>query len=111
MAVIRKTKANISFKYSNRLKTLYKKGKIKVPTGFYGDVLTKDNTTLEHIVPHSLGGKTVEDNLVLSSSRTNNLRGNKELRLFSIKKLLKNIVVTLKMLLLKTSMEMSMLEK
>ena len=73
----------VSFGYSHKLKTLYKQGKLPtVLKGFYGDVLTKDVISLEHLKPHSKGGKTVLNNLVLSSVRNNNKRGNKPLKDF-----------------------------
>lgn len=72
----------ISFKYSSPLKTLYKKGKLPVKYGFYGDVLTLKNVSLEHLLPHSKGGKTRLDNLVLASKEKNNLRGDKDLKDF-----------------------------
>lgn len=71
---------NVTFGYSNELKTLFKSGKLKVEYGFYGDKLTKENASLEHIVPHSKGGKTETNNLALASKRMNNLRGNRDLK-------------------------------
>jgi hypothetical protein len=65
-----------TFGYSNPLKTLYKKGKFpKVEYGFYGDKLTKDTVTLEHLKPKSQGGKTELSNLVLVSANKNQERG------------------------------------
>lgn len=72
-------KYNPSFGYSSPLKTLYKQGKIPLEYGFYGDKLTKDTVTLEHIVPHSKGGKSTLSNYVLSSMNNNFKRGNKPL--------------------------------
>lgn len=70
----------ISFGYSSPLKTLFKKGKLPtVVKGFYGDVLTKENVSLEHLLPHSKGGKTRLNNLVLASKKMNNARGNESL--------------------------------
>jgi hypothetical protein len=63
------------FGYSNQLKTLYKKGKLPIKYGFYGDVLTLSNVSLEHLKPHSKGGKTCLSNLVLATKENNNLRG------------------------------------
>ena len=71
----------INFGYSNKLKTLWKKGLMpSVKYGFYGDKLTKENVTLEHLQPHSQGGKTELYNLVLASKRNNNRRGNDDIR-------------------------------
>lgn len=70
----------ISFGYSHKLKTLYKEGKLPtVKYGFYGGELTKDIVSLEHLQPHSKGGKTVLNNLVLATVENNNKRGNKSL--------------------------------
>ena len=69
----------ITFGYTNKLKTLYLKGKIKPKYGLYGDKLTKKTVSLEHILPKSKGGKTEIDNLALASMRMNNARGNQPL--------------------------------
>ena len=73
---------NTSFGYSNPLKTLYRKGKLPVKYGFYGDKLTKSNVSLEHLLPYSKGGKTNLDNLVLSTKQNNFKRGNQPLSRF-----------------------------
>ena len=72
----------LSFGYSSPLKTLFKKGKLPVKYGFYGDRLTLKNVSLEHLKPHSKGGKTTLDNLVLASKEKNNLRGDKDIKDF-----------------------------
>lgn len=72
----------IAFGYYNILKTLYQKGKIKPKYGLYGDRLTKDTVSLEHIVPKSKGGKTELSNLALASKRMNNARSNKPIKDF-----------------------------
>lgn len=74
--------SGLSFGYSSPLKTLYKKGKLPVKYGFYGDRLTLKNVSLEHLKPHSKGGKTKLDNLVLASKEKNHLRGDKDLKDF-----------------------------
>ena len=75
-----------TFGYSHPLKTLYKKGKLPtVQYGIYGDKLTKDNVSLEHLLPHSKGGRTVLDNLVLASKKNNQSRGNKPIKDFLTK--------------------------
>lgn len=66
---------NTSFGYSSPLKTLYKKGKLPVKYGFYGDELTKKTVTLEHLLPRCYGGKTELKNLVLASANKNQERG------------------------------------
>ena len=68
---------NPNFQYSSPLKTLWRKGKLQnVRYGFYGDVLTQRNISLEHLKAHSKGGKTNLTNLVLASKAKNNARGN-----------------------------------
>lgn len=70
----------ISFGYHSPLKTLYLKGKLPtVKKGFYGDVLTPKTVSLEHLQPHSKGGKTELNNLVLASKRKNRARGNDDI--------------------------------
>ena len=70
--------ANVpSFGYSHPLKTLFKKGKLPTVTkGFYGGELTKDTVSLEHLQPHSQGGRTILENLVLATKKNNNARSN-----------------------------------
>ena len=70
---------NITFGYTHKLKTLYKKGKIPLKYGFYGEELTKQNVTLEHLQCISKGGKTELDNLVLATANKNQERGNSPL--------------------------------
>ena len=74
---------NITFQYKSPLKTLWKKGELPVEYGFYGDKLTPNNVSLEHLKPHSKGGKTVLSNLVLASKQKNQARGNADIRNFT----------------------------
>lgn len=73
---------SISFgSYQSPLKTLYKKGKMpSVEFGLYGEKLTPDNASLEHLIPHSHGGKTDIANLALASKAANSARGSVPLR-------------------------------
>lgn len=71
-----------TFGYSHPLKTMFKKGQIRVPRGFYGDKLTAKNVSLEHLKPVSKGGKTEYANLVLASKDLNSQRGNQPLSKF-----------------------------
>lgn len=74
----------ISFGYNSPLKTLYKKGKMpSVEYGFYGDKLTLDNVSLEHLKPHSKGGKSALDNFVLATKENNRLRGSEDIRKYA----------------------------
>ena len=73
----------VSFGYNNQLKTLYKKGKL--PTVQYdisGRKLTKKNVTLDHVIPKSKGGKSIQENYMLATAEFNHLRGNKPLKEF-----------------------------
>lgn len=69
----------ISFGYSHYLKTYWYQGKLPtVKRGMYGGELKKkgpNKTTLEHILPHSQGGKTTINNLGLATLKNNNQRG------------------------------------
>lgn len=73
---IQNSSPNVNFGYSSSLKTLFKKGKLKITKGFYGGELTLKNVSLEHLVPHSQGGKTELSNLVLATKENNNRRSN-----------------------------------
>ena len=73
--------SNITFGYSSPLKTAWKKGLLPtVKYGIYGNKLTKKTVTLEHITPHSKGGKTVLDNLFLADRAANSRRGVKPIQ-------------------------------
>ena len=68
----------ISFGYKSVLKTEWLKGNMpSVKLGLYGGELTKKNVTLEHILPHSKGGKTELPNLALAVNVNNWSRSNK----------------------------------
>ena len=70
----------LTFGYSHPLKTAWKKGQIpQVKRGFYGEILTQRNVSLEHLLPISQGGKTQWQNLVLADNKINNARGDKPL--------------------------------
>jgi hypothetical protein len=69
-------KDRVTFGYSHPLKTMWLKNQLPtVKYGFYGDVLTTDNVSLEHLKPHCKHGKTTFANLVLASKHNNNVRG------------------------------------
>lgn len=77
--------------YNSILKTLWKRGKLaSVKRGLYGDILTKDNLSLEHLKPHSKGGKTVLSNLALASKEKNNFRNSKPLKDFLTSEMVDN---------------------
>ena len=63
------------------LKTAWKKGQLpNVKRGLYGDILTLNNVSLDHLTPISKGGTTTLDNLALASKAKNELRGNRDLK-------------------------------
>jgi len=69
--------SKITFTYSSPLKTAWKKGLLPTVTkGLSGTPLKKDTVSVDHIVPHSKGGKTTLSNLVLEDAVWNNKRGN-----------------------------------
>lgn len=76
-------KDNISFGYSDKLKTLFKKGKFpSVIVDAFGEKLTPDNVTLDHVIPKCEGGLSRTENYMLATDYFNQLRGRKPLRLF-----------------------------
>ena len=70
--------------YNSILKQCYKKDLLPtVKFGLYGDVLTKKNVSLEHLIPVSRGGsRTALSNFALTTKEANNLRGNAPLKDF-----------------------------
>ena len=73
-----------SFGYHNILKTEWLKGKLPtVKRGFYGDILTKETVSLEHLDCVCNGGETVTSNLVLASKKQNNLYNRKDLHRYA----------------------------
>lgn len=62
------------------LKALWDRGKLPtVKYGFYGDELTHENITREHLLPKSQGGTKSFGNIVLASKQKNNARGNDDI--------------------------------
>jgi len=72
---------SVSFNgYSHPIKTMWKRGKLaNVTKGLYGETLTKQNLSAEHLLPVSKGGKTTLGNIALASTYMNNLRGTRPL--------------------------------
>jgi hypothetical protein len=66
---------NISFGYSHKLKTDFKKGKLKIKYDMAGNELTKENVSLDHVIPKSQGGSSTLDNYVLATKEFNSFRG------------------------------------
>ena len=70
----------ISFNgYRSPIKTMWRQGVLRVPRGIYGEILTTDNISLEHLIPISCGGETTLGNIALASQKMNSLRGAKPL--------------------------------
>lgn len=66
--------------YRHPLKDLFKEGKMPtVKRGLYGGKLTLGNVSLEHLKPHSKGGKTTWRNLALAERGRNTARGSNPL--------------------------------
>lgn len=64
--------------YNSPLKKAFKKGVLGNKVyGIYGERLTQDNVSLEHIKPIAHGGKTELSNLLLADKKKNNDRGTK----------------------------------
>lgn len=83
-----------SFGYSTQLSRLYKKGKLPtVKVGLYGIPLTKKNCSNEHIIPHSLGGKTNPTNIALADRDINSRRGNNDIHNFLTLDLIKQYLI------------------
>ena len=80
--MIEPTNSNqLSFKgYQHPLKTRFKKGQMpSVKYGLYGEKIGPDNVSLEHLKPHSWGGKTEWGNLALADRHANSARGSRPL--------------------------------
>lgn len=71
---------NITF--TSQIKKLYKKGRIKVKYGLYGEELTKQNVSDEHIICKCFGGTNDLSNIALASKELNNARGNNPIEQF-----------------------------
>lgn len=79
-------KDKINFGYKNKLKTLFKKGKLpSVKFDVFGGELTPKNVTLDHIIPKSEGGVSKMCNYTLATDYWNHLRGNRPLSGFLTK--------------------------
>ena len=73
----------VSFGYNHPIKKAFDKGLLgKDFKGLYGVKLTKKNRTIEHIVPHSLGGGLNWGNVALADKVMNAIRGIKPIEDF-----------------------------
>ena len=70
------TSNNITFGYNHPIKKAFDKGLLGEDfKGLYGIKLTKKTRTVEHIVPHSLGGGLNWGNVALADRIMNAVRG------------------------------------
>lgn len=76
--------------FKSHLKKLYKKGKIKIDYGLYGEKLTPKNVTDEHLLPRSLGGTNELSNIALATKQANWRRGNEPIEYFLTFEMLRN---------------------
>ena len=53
-----------------------------VTKGFYGDIITPQNVSLEHLKPYNICQRSDLSNLVLASKRNNGARGQNDLKDF-----------------------------
>ena len=73
----------ISFGYNSILKDLFREGKMpSVTKGIYGYDIDNVSVSLEHLKPHSFGGRSTLSNFALANMRANSKRGNKPLPYF-----------------------------
>ena len=73
---IKNKKYQPTFTYSNKIKTLFKKGLLpSVKVDAAGNTLTNKNVTLDHIIPKSKGGKSYTGNYMLATKKFNWDRG------------------------------------
>ena len=67
--------------YESPLKTMWKRGELpRVKKGLYGEILTRDTLSIEHLVPVSKGGSLTMENVALADRILNSLRGTKDLK-------------------------------
>ena len=83
---------NTTFQQKHALKTMWRKGLLPtVKRGLYGDTLTQENISIEHIIPKALGGpKNDFWNIALASKSKNNRRGTRDIRGFLTKEMVDN---------------------
>lgn len=76
--------------FKSQLKKLYKKGKLPIKYGLYGEELTKKNVTDEHLLPRSLGGTSELSNIALATKQANWRRGSEPIEYFLTFGMLRN---------------------
>lgn len=73
--------ANLTF--TSLVKTLYKRGRIDIKYGIYGEELKRKTVSDEHIKCKCFGGTKDLSNIALADARLNNLRGCQPIELFT----------------------------
>lgn len=75
MSVQKISACNPTFQYSHKMKTDFKKGRLKIKFDMAGNELTKENVSLDHVIPKSQGGTSTTDNYALATRAFNSSRG------------------------------------
>lgn len=65
-----------SIVFNSQIKKLFKKGKLPIKYGLYGEILTPQNVSDEHLICKCYGGTNDLANIALASKECNNARGN-----------------------------------
>lgn len=76
--------------FKSKLKNLYKKGKLSIKYGLYGEEITKKNVTDEHLLPRCLGGSSDLSNIALATKEANWRRGSEPIEKFLSLGMLRN---------------------
>ena len=76
--------------FKSQLKKMYKKGKLPIKYGLYGEELTKKNVTDEHLLPRCLGGSSDLSNIALATKEANWRRGSEPIEFFLSLGMLRN---------------------
>lgn len=81
----------INFGYKSILKDLFRQGEMpSVVRGLYGNKIDNSTVSIEHLLPHSLGGKDTLSNYALAHAQANIARGSNPLPYFLDKEMLEN---------------------
>lgn len=75
----------ISFCRKSPIKTAYKEGTLPLQKGFLGGDLTPENVSLDHMLAKSKGGKSKLSNYVLTTTKNNNLKADRDIFEFATK--------------------------
>ena len=73
--------SNLTF--NSKIKKLFKQGKLKLDYGLYGERLTVENVSDEHIICKCFGGTKDPSNIALADVDLNNKRGCQPIELFT----------------------------